>query len=184
MSARFDQTDLRVQNLFLKRRDFVQTFCVEAAQGVRAAARNSRVGTRNIQKDEVETCRFKRGMHGVRFGGFHGFQSQTREVFAHRFEPRGGAVGGGEFRISSARVEQHHRLSARRGAGVENASADCRTAERNAHRRCGILNVNCAVSERIGSEEFFGIGTFEEAESVRKIKFRRHAFREFGGKLP
>ena len=32
MSARFDQTDLRVQNLFLKRRDFVQAFCIETAQ--------------------------------------------------------------------------------------------------------------------------------------------------------
>ena len=133
MSARFDQTDLRVQNLFLKRRDFVQTFCIETAQRIRTAARNSRVGTRNIQKDEVETLRIKRRMNGVRFGCFHGFQSQAREVFAHRFEPRGGAVGGGEFRISSARVEQHHRLSAGCGAGVENASAESRPAQRNAH---------------------------------------------------
>lgn len=41
MSARFDQTDLCVQNLLLQRGDFIQTFCIEAAQGVRSAAVNS-----------------------------------------------------------------------------------------------------------------------------------------------
>ena len=75
MTARFDQTDLCVQDLFLQRGDFIQALCVEAAQSVRSAARNARVGTRNIQKNKVETLRSKRRMNGIRFGGFHGFQS-------------------------------------------------------------------------------------------------------------